>query len=251
MPRATSAKRTAGDAHGMATFFVRADVATIERIVQAVTTVAGRLDESAGATMDERRVSAVLHLLAGHEGVAEDGRPQTLPSHEQLPTATIVVHTYQGADAPGVARIEGHGPVTEAWLTRVLGPRARIDLQPVIDLDHQAPVDAYEIPERHRRAVRMLTPADTFPFASNSGEAMDIDHTVPYEAGGQSVLGNYGPMTRWHHRIKTFGGWAVQQPFPGIYVWRDPYGRLYLVDHTGTRIIRRPRAVMDLVLAAG
>ena len=27
----------------------------------------------------------------------------------------------------------------------------------------------------------------------------------------------------------------VQQPFPGIYLWRDPFGAHYLVDHTGTR----------------
>ena len=50
-------------------------------------------------------------------------------------------------------------------------------------------------------------------------------------------MGNYGPMTIRHHRIKTFGGWQVQQPFPGIYLWRDPFGALYLVDHTGTRRI--------------
>ena len=41
-------------------------------------------------------------------------------------------------------------------------------------------------------------------------------------------------MTLTHHRIKTHGGWQVQQPFPGIYVWRDPHGAYYLVDHTGT-----------------
>jgi hypothetical protein len=44
-------------------------------------------------------------------------------------------------------------------------------------------------------------------------------------------------MTTTHHRIKTHGGWQVQQPFPGIYVWRDPHGEFYLVDHTGTRRI--------------
>ena len=38
-----------------------------------------------------------------------------------------------------------------------------------------------------------------------------------------------------NHRVKTLAGWQVQQPFPGIYVWRDPFGALYLVDHTGTR----------------
>ena len=47
-------------------------------------------------------------------------------------------------------------------------------------------------------------------------------------------------MTTTHHRIKTHGRWQVQQPFPGIYVWRDPHGAHYLVDHTGTR--RLPEA---------
>ncbi len=42
-------------------------------------------------------------------------------------------------------------------------------------------------------------------------------------------------MTRRHHRIKTHARWQVQQPFPGIFVWCDPHGAYYLVDHTGTR----------------
>ena len=51
----------------------------------------------------------------------------------------------------------------------------------------------------------------------------------------QSRIGNYGPMVTFHHRIKTHGAWQVRQPFPGLYLWRDPYGTTYLVDHTGTR----------------
>lgn len=261
--RATFAKRTRGDAHGMATFMVRADVATIAQLDQAVTTVAGRLDETAGETVDERRVTALLHLLTGHQGLdPATGEPQTLPSQRLLPKATLYVHTYLGPDAPGIARIEGHGAVTEAWLTRVLGPRATIKLQPVLDLAGQAPVDAYEIPERHRRAVRLMTPADCFPYASHLDGPdgpfeTDIDHTRPWAPGsderGQSALGNYGPLTRLHHRIKTHGGWDVRQPFPGIYLWREPDGQIYLVDHTGTRVVHRPslpRVEVDFVLTA-
>ncbi len=54
-------------------------------------------------------------------------------------------------------------------------------------------------------------------------------------ASKQSRIGNYGPMIGLHHRIKTHGRWQVRQPFPGIYLWRDPHGATYLVDHTGTR----------------
>jgi hypothetical protein len=51
---------------------------------------------------------------------------------------------------------------------------------------------------------------------------------------GQTRIGNLGKLTRRHHRTKTHGGWHVQQPFPGIWIWRSPHGRHYLVDHTGT-----------------
>ena len=130
------------------------------------------------------------------------------------------------------------GPVTEAWITRVLGPRCKFKVQPVLDLAGQAPVDAYEIPDRHRQAVHLITPADTFPFSSNLARTKEIDHTIPYDQGGETGVGNYGPMTRFHHRIKTHGNWQVKQPFPGIYIWRDPHGRYALVDHTGTRRIK-------------
>ena len=71
---------------------------------------------------------------------------------------------------------------------------------------------------------------------------MQIDHTEEYIHGpgappGQSRIGNYGPMVTFHHRIKTHGRWHVEQPYPGIYLWRDPWGAFYLVDHTGTRAI--------------
>jgi hypothetical protein len=42
-------------------------------------------------------------------------------------------------------------------------------------------------------------------------------------------------MTGFHHRIKTHSRWRVRQPFPGVYTWRSPTGRHYLIDHTGTR----------------
>jgi hypothetical protein len=146
-------------------------------------------------------------------------------------------------DTTGVARIEGIGVVTETWVRDLLGPRATITYRPVLDLAGHAPVDAWEIPDRHRRAVRLMTPADTFPFATatvnqtDGWSTMQIDHTVPHPEG-PSAIGNYGPLTGQHHNLKTHGNWDVAQPFPGIYLWRDPNGAVYLVDHTGTRRLR-------------
>jgi hypothetical protein len=161
-----------------------------------------------------------------------------------LPKVAVYVHVYGGLDSDGIARIEGHGPVSETWVRDHLCPQARFSIRPVLDIPGLAPVEAYEIPDRHRQAVEIMTPADIFPFSSLLGEGAQIDHTKRFKHGpkaagaGQSRVGNYGPMSTPHHRLRTFGRWTVGQPFPGIYLWRDPHGALYLVDQTGTRALR-------------
>jgi len=97
-----------------------------------------------------------------------------------------------------------------------------------------------------------MTPADVFPFASASVNQpdgwllMQIDHNEEWRPVAPddemlSRIGNYGPMTQFHHNLKTHGGWQVKQPYPGIYLWRDPHGATYLVDHTGTRRLTTDR----------
>jgi hypothetical protein len=248
------ASPTRTDEHGMRGFYVRAAFPVIARLDATVQFVADAL-AALGDTDDNahRRVKAIL-LLADPAKAAEllaaYQRWRQLPAYPKpdvdwstlLPAVTVYVHVYVGPDpSEGIVRVEGGGPVTETWVRDLLGPHARFTIRPVLDLEGQAPVDGYEIPDRHRRAVHLMTPADTFPFASSiTARHQQIDHTEPYDASaaggaGQSRIGNYGPMTSFHHRIKTFGKWKVKQPFPGIFLWRDPHGALYLVDHTGTR----------------
>ncbi|WP_435745174.1 hypothetical protein [Nocardioides sp. SYSU DS0663] len=152
--------------------------ATIEQIDAAVTILADRLravlpdeptpedpasedpapedlaPDQVAMTVDDRRVHA-LRLLAA-------GRPDELDAdlRDLMPTVNLHLHAYAGGTERGadgrpveaIARLEGHGPVTESWISRVLGRSCRFVIRPVLDLAGQAPVDAYEIPERHRRA---------------------------------------------------------------------------------------------------
>jgi hypothetical protein len=158
--------------------------------------------------------------------------------------------TRAGPPGSGVARWEGEGPITREYVREQLAPFHAFTITGVIDLAGQEPVDAYEIPRRHRQAVRLRTPADCFPYAGNL-DPVDVDHTRAYqhtpEPGqqqpppGQSRMDNYSPLGRFHHRVKTHGDWQLRQPFDGIYIWRDPYGTHYLVDHTGTRRTSPPR----------
>lgn len=229
--------------HGMRDFHIRAPLHVIARLDAIVT----HLAEAIGAlghtgTVDERRVLAVLALTDPGQALdllrahAEEHDGPGVDLQRLLPTAVLYLHLYPGSD---VVRVEGHGPVTRQWVHQHLG-LARFRIQPVLDLAGLAPVDAYEIPQRHRQAVHLMTPADTFPFASSTSRDKQIDHTQPYRfradrPPGQSRIGYYGPLGTYHHRFKTHGGTEVVQPSPGIYVWQDKYGGRWLVDHTGTR----------------
>ena len=274
------AKATRSDEHGMRGFYIRAPFATIAVFEAALERLAQILaDLGDTESRDRRRVKALLilsrpdlaaQLVSGYQAWRDrPADPPELPADETqsddsepvdeprtgdkpeidwltlLPQVVVYAHLYAGADTDGIARIEGYGSVTGDWVRDHLGASARFTIRPVLDIPGQAPVDSYEIPDRHRKAVEIMTPADIFPFSSLLGEGHQIDHTERFRHGpkaigaGQSRVGNYGPMSVLHHRIKTFGGWAVKQPFPGVYLWRDPHGALYLVDHTGTRALRR------------
>ncbi len=195
--------------------------------------------------------------LAARLNPAAERDPTTAPPgftfdwSRLLPSLTLYLHLSADdlADGEGGAvRWEGEGPVTHRFVHEHLRPLHRYVIRPVLDLARMAPVDAYELPDRLREAVRLRTPADTFPFSSNTSRTVDADHTEEYDAALASKAerwwstrtGNLGPLGRFAHRIKTHGRWTVRQPFEGIFVWRDPHGQVYLVDHTGSRRITEP-----------
>jgi len=40
------------------------------------------------------------------------------------------------------------------------------------------------------------------------------------------------PLCRHHHRCKQAEGWRLEQPEPGVLVWRTPSGRSYATGPT-------------------
>ena len=258
------AEPTRSTEDGMRGFYIRCAFPIIARLDATVEFFADALAALGDDDdRDARRVKAVLilsnpaqavELLAAYQRWREGSGSEkpAIDWSRLLPVVEVFVHVYAGRrdDAgdvsDGIVRVEGVGALTEAWVTDHLSPHAKVRVQPVLDIAGLAPVDGYEIPDRHRKAVHLMTPADTFPYSSGTSRSRQIDHTEAYVHGaaargaGQSRIGNYGPMAQSHHRIKTFGNWQVRQPFPGIYLWRDPHGATYLVDHTGTRRVDRP-----------
>lgn len=57
----------------------------------------------------------------------------------------------------------------------------------------------------------------------------DQDHTIDHQHGGPTVAADLGPLCRHDHTLKTRGGWHLDQPAPGTFVWTSPLGGRYPV----------------------
>ena len=55
----------------------------------------------------------------------------------------------------------------------------------------------------------------------------DLDHTIPWDAGGRSCRCNLGPICRTHHKVKQLPGWQLEQVRPGWFRWTTPAGLSY------------------------
>jgi hypothetical protein len=60
----------------------------------------------------------------------------------------------------------------------------------------------------------------------------DLDHTTPWHHDGLTCPCNLAPLCRHHHRCKQAEGWWLEQPEPGVLIWRAPSGRTYVTGPT-------------------
>jgi hypothetical protein len=77
------------------------------------------------------------------------------------------------------------------------------------------------------RNARCAAPGCTRPAAR-----CDLDHTKAWQRGGLTCECNVAPLCRHHHRCKQSNGWTLEQPEPGVLVWRTPAGRTYTTGPT-------------------
>jgi hypothetical protein len=104
-------------------------------------------------------------------------------------------------------------------------------------------VDRYRPGNQLVRDVIARNPTCRAPGCQRRAEQCDIDHLIPYADGGRTEPENLISLCRFHHRLKTFGGWQPA-PIPAgpadiapAIEWTSPTGRHYLAppdDRPGT-----------------
>ncbi|NYE37202.1 hypothetical protein F4692_002335 [Nocardioides cavernae] len=205
---------------------------------------------------DLARTQTALDLFAqggrvAREAADEGGRvareERAGVSRPDLPHAReVVLHAHFNATATS------GGPVLEAtgrledgqrlvlldqvkdWCTDT---RTKVTLRPVIDLNTELATPAYEPTTRIREAVILRDRTCVFPWCTRSARRCDLDHVVPFDAGGPTSTSNLAPLCRTHHRLKTHSSWHYETTAPGTYDWTSPHGHRFRRDPTGTRAI--------------
>jgi hypothetical protein len=153
------------------------------------------------------------------------------------------------ATGTGVLRVEGLGPHLASQLAELVGYGPYV-VKPVIDLNDPVSVDAYEITDKIRERVKLIHPAEQFPYGTaETTNTTDLDHIQPYDPlgpTGQTSTTNLAPLTRYHHRLKTRGHWKVRRLDPKTLEWTTPHGFVFHVDPTGTHRVRTPQREPNL-----
>ncbi|WP_166906873.1 HNH endonuclease signature motif containing protein [Mycobacterium sp. DL440] len=162
-------------------------------------------------------------------------------SPSQNESAAVVVNVIAerdtvtgGGRTPGY--VCGYG-VVDAEQVRELAAEAtlRLVIEPEVDV---ASTLRYQPTVSVQRWVRCRDLTCRFPGCEHPAEDCDIDHTVPFDHndpthGGLTVPANLKCLCRFHHRLKTFGGWRDEQCPDGTVVWTSPSGKTYCTTPGG------------------
>ena len=112
--------------------------------------------------------------------------------------------------------------------------QARIRMTPIArgGCDHAHAEAGYRPSRRLQHLVKTRNARCTAPGCGRPAARCDLDHTVAWDQGGLTCECGLAPLCRGHHRCKQAQGWRLEQPEPGVLVWRTPSGRSYATSPT-------------------
>jgi hypothetical protein len=134
--------------------------------------------------------------------------------------------------APDIAYLDGYGPIDDHTAT-LLTARAP-SLRRLLTHPHTGAAlamgrDTYTVPADLRAYLRLRDATCRFPGCTRAADRCDVDHTVPYVAGGTTDATNLAHLCRTHHRLKHATTWTVRHTdTDATLVWTSPTGR----EHT-------------------
>jgi hypothetical protein len=110
----------------------------------------------------------------------------------------------------------------------------KVQLDPIArgrcDHDHAEP--GYKPSRKLQHMINARNARCTAPGCGRPAARCDKDHTTPWHADGVTCECNIAALCRHHHRCKQADGWWLEQPEPGVLIWKTPAGRTYTTTPT-------------------
>ncbi|MBA3783800.1 MAG: HNH endonuclease [Nocardioides sp.] len=167
-------------------------------------------------SLDARRASAVGEMARSQLALPLVEEVAQQPSRNQggTPARQIVLHVHVTEGDP-IARLERGNLATldliQQWCTQ---SRTEVTVKPVIDLNEHLVCDGYQPSPRLREQVILRDQTCVFPWCTRQARSCDLDHIVPWEAGGVTSTANLAALCRRHHRLKTTPPGDTSAPAP-------------------------------------
>jgi hypothetical protein len=201
--------------------------------------------------MDQVRADALCDLLIDGDVVSGSGSGDTRGIRATVVVTVPVLALIgdgdlvpPGCEAPSV---EGIGPIPLTTARELCGGAegwTRVLTHPETGMVLSVGRDRYAPPPTLRRLAKWRAERCMAPGCGIPAARCQLDHTVAWEYGGATEIGNLNPLCQGHHTIKHHGGWSVRQleDSGGAMEWISPAGRRYVVRPERALPVFRPSA---------
>jgi hypothetical protein len=180
-------------------------------------------------TAAQRRADALGALAAGATRLRCRCDAPDCPAATATPTPVVIHVVADQAALGGRAETPGYllgaDALISAELLRELAVAAKI--RPLLPAGTSAE-PGYRPSRRLADFVRARDLTCRAPGCDRPATACQLDHTVPFAAGGATHASNLKLLCVFHHLVKTFWGWHDRQLQDGTVIWTLPDGQTYI-----------------------
>lgn len=179
---------------------------------------------------EQRRADALGALAAGADRLGcRCGRPDCAAGTRPAAGAVVIhVLAEQAAVDRGTGRasqLQADGLIPPELIAQLADAAT---LVPLVHPGDAPPEPGYVPSQALADFVRCRDLTCRWPGCDCPAVACDLDHTIPYSAGGPTHASNLKCYCRTHHLVKTFWGWTEQQLPDATLILTSPAGRTYV-----------------------
>jgi Domain of unknown function (DUF222) len=204
------------------------DARALDRRLSAL---AGTVCEHDPRTGEQRRADALGALAAGADRLACGCGRADCAAARRPAAAPVVIHVIaEQATVDGVGTAPGSLVGADGLIPPELIAElaATAKLCPLVHPGDAPPEPGYVPSAALADFVRCRDLTCRWPGCDRPAAECDVDHTIPYAAGGLTHASNLKCYCRTHHLVKTFWGWREQQLPDGTLILGSPAGRTYV-----------------------